>query len=236
MDDGAILGALHNNRAELFRCGETANCTDTDLVLLVWRSRRLSNLARGYLHVLVAKRIDHVIRRQASLGEFGRIQPDAHCVFALAKDHHVADALYALQRVAHVDIQVIADEQRVVLPLVSVKTEHHDERTGVLIDRDPGLLHDTGQPAHHGGGAVVDVNGCDVQVAIQIEDRGYTTRSVVAAAGADIPHALGAIDGALQESSDAGFYSLRICARIVRVDGYRGRGQVGKLRHRQCGD
>ena len=49
-----------------------------------------------------------------------RIEPQPHGVLPLAENDRVADARHALQRVLHVDVEIIAQKQAVVLPVFGI--------------------------------------------------------------------------------------------------------------------
>ena len=69
---------------------------------------RLADLAGGDLHVLLADRVDDVLRRQAAGLELLRVEPDPHAVVAGAEDVDVADAVDAAQLVADAQRGVVA--------------------------------------------------------------------------------------------------------------------------------
>jgi hypothetical protein len=70
----------------------------------------LTNLACGDLDVLLLQCVEHGGRRQAALSHASGIEPQAHGIFAFAKNKHIADAWDALDGISDVKIDVIADE------------------------------------------------------------------------------------------------------------------------------
>ena len=86
------------------------------------------------------------------------------------------------RRVAHVDVKVVADEQRVVAIVFSVEACGQHERTGVLVRCNAGRLHFGRQAAKRRRSTVLYVDRSDVEVASQVERRRDIARSVVAAA------------------------------------------------------
>ena len=71
-------------------------------------------MSRGYLHVLLA-RSGYVRSGKATRRQPHRIKPQAHGIFALAKDNDVAHAFHALNGVTHVKIKVVADKNKLLL-------------------------------------------------------------------------------------------------------------------------
>src|SRR5260370_36739853 len=59
-----------------------------------------------------------------------------------------------------------------------------------------------------------------------MENNIHPTAAVVAAVGGYVTHSLRAVDGLLQQGSDAGFDSLRVGAGVKRAHRDRGRGQI----------
>ena len=72
------------------------------------------------LHVLLGERAQDVGRGEAARGHAQRVEPQAHGIFALAEILHVGDAGDALQRVAHVEINIVAEKQAVVLAVFGI--------------------------------------------------------------------------------------------------------------------
>ncbi len=71
---------------------------------------RLPELAGRNLDILLVERIHHIGCRQAAGSQAHRIEPHAHGVLARAEVHHIAHAGHALERVVHVNIEVVGDE------------------------------------------------------------------------------------------------------------------------------
>ena len=67
----------------------------------------------------------------------------------------VTHAANALDRVADVEVEIVADEERVVLPVIGVEAGAENEVAGVLADGDAGLLHFGRQTSEGAGGAVL---------------------------------------------------------------------------------
>ena len=103
---------MFSNSRRLAQAPERA---DAELVHLARRRGRLAEAAGGDLDVLLAQRVDDVAGGQLARREALRIEPEPHRVLALAEDDDVADAGHALERVLDVDVDVVAEEERVVV-------------------------------------------------------------------------------------------------------------------------
>ena len=123
----AVCAGLDDDVLELADFGQASGGAHAELVHLICRRRLRADRAGGDLHVLLAQRVGHVAGRQAAAGQPVRIEPQPHREAALAEDDDVADARHALQRVADVAIEVVADEQRVVAVVVGVEADARRE-------------------------------------------------------------------------------------------------------------
>ena len=83
---------------------------------------------------------------------------------------------------------------------------------------------------------VLNVHGCEVGIAVQLEGRGNRTGTVVAAVGGHVLHPLGAVDLLLQGNRDCRLDSLRAGADVSAADVDLRRREVGELRDRQGGN
>ena len=228
-----VFRALHHDMVELLGIAQTAHGAHADLVVLAGRRGLLPHLARRHLDVLLAQGAAHVAGGEVARGQLHRVQPEPHGIFALAENDHVAHALHPLQRVAHVQVKIVADEELVVLAFIGIKTVRHHERAGVLGDADAGGLHFGGQAPQRAGSAVLHVHRRHIQVAVQVKGGADGAGPVIAAGRAHVAHALSPVDGLLQQRGHAGLHRLRVCAGIKGAHADGGRRQVGILRHRQ---
>ena len=105
----AVGRVLDDDFVELVRVREPAHDAHRDLESLLRVGWRLPELAGGNLDVLLLERVHHVGCGQAAGGQAHGIEPHAHGVLALAEDHYIAHAGHALERVLHVDVQVVGD-------------------------------------------------------------------------------------------------------------------------------
>jgi hypothetical protein len=102
-DAGDILQArdltggagLDDDAAKVFLGGQAALGVDRHLEFCRARQRRRAQLTRGDLDVLLANRLDDVIRGEAATGDFLRIEPDAHRELAGAEHLHIAHTVQA---------------------------------------------------------------------------------------------------------------------------------------------
>src|SRR5215472_2214488 len=236
LDQGTIAPPLDHDAVEFARVVQASGGADADLVGKIGGRRRLSHLARGHLHVLLAQGIHHVRRGQVARRQFDWVEPQAHGIFAFAKDDDVAHALQPFEGIANVNVKIVADEQIVVAVVIGIEAESYYERAGVLVDAYARGLYFDRQPAQDGSGAVLHVDGGNIQAAVQVKHYADSAAAVVVAVRGHIAHALGPVDGLLQQCSYAGFHYLRIRSGIEGADGNRGRRQVGVLRDRQRRD
>ena len=105
----AVLARLDDDVLELRTSRQPARRAHAQLIHLVGRRRRVADAAGGDLHVLLAQRADDVAGRQAARRQLVRVEPQPHRELALAEDDDVADAGHALERVAHVEVDVVAE-------------------------------------------------------------------------------------------------------------------------------
>ncbi len=193
---------------EFLRVAQPSHGPHADLIGLPRGRGLLSHLPRGYLHILFAQGAGHVRGSQVAFGQPHWIKPEPHGIFALAKDNYVAHALHALDGIADVKIKVVADKQAVILVFVRIKTERHNKRASVLADAHARGLHFNGQASQRGGSAVLHIDRSNVQVAVKIKGSADGTGAVIAAGGAYVAHAFGAVDGLFQQGGHAGFHRL----------------------------
>ena len=186
---------------------------DAELVHLPRWRRRLADAAGGDLDVLLAQRTDHVAGRDLARGEAIGIEPQAHRILALAEDGDVADAGHALQGVAHVDVEVVAQEERVVLSLLREDAHRHHEAGGLLLHADAVGAHFCRHAAERLVHAVLHVDGGDVLVAGDVERDGDRRDTTVGARRGHVQHALDAVDGLLERGRDRRLDFLRVRRR-----------------------
>src|SRR5664280_639339 len=155
---------------------------------------------------------------------------DRHGILALAEDDDVTDTLNALERVAYIEVEIIADEEVVVLTFIGVEAGGKNEGAGVLGNGDAGGLHFRRQATEGAGGAVLDVDGSDVEIAIEVEGRGDAAGAIVAAGGAEVAHAFRAVDGLLKKSGNAALDGERVGAVVERADRDLRRRELRELR------
>ena len=179
---------------------------------------------------------DHVGGRELAGGQLGGIEPDAHGVLALAEDDDVADARNALQRVLHVDVEVVGDVLVREAVVGRIEAGGKDEIRVRLGDGDAGVLDFLRKPAECGGDAVLHVDGGDVQVVARAEGDVDAAGAVVGAGRGDVVHALDAVDLLLQRNGDRRLHHLRIGADVVAGDVDLRRSQVRIERDWQRGN
>ena len=165
-----------------------------------------------------------------------RVEPDPHGVLALAEDDHVADAGHALQGVAHVRVQVVADEARAVAVVLGEEAQPAHEARGVLGDGHAEVADVGGQAAHHLVDPVLDVDRREVGVARDLEVDVDRRDPAVGARGLHVRHALDAVHDLLDRRGDGALDRLRVGARVEGRDRHRRRRQLGVARDRKPRD
>ena len=110
-NERTVSPRLDDDVLEFADFAQPSGGADAQLVELVGGGGFRADAARGHLHVLLAQRAGDVTSAEAAAGQTVRVEPKAHGEPALAEDDHVAHARYPLQRVPHVPIDVVADEE-----------------------------------------------------------------------------------------------------------------------------
>src|SRR5581483_10616543 len=98
-----------------------------------------------------------------------RVEPDAHGIFALAKDDDIAHARHALDGVLHINIKVVGDELVGVACIAGKEPGGEYEVVADLGDGDAGLVHGRRQPSLNAGDAVLYVDCGDVEAVVRVE-------------------------------------------------------------------
>jgi hypothetical protein len=218
------------------RLGEATGGPHADLVELPALDGRLADLPRRDLHVLLAQRVGDVAGGEPARGEPRRVHPEAHRVLALAEDDDVGDAGDALERVADEDVEVVAQEERVVAVVLVVDACAEDESARALRDRDADVPHLRGQPSRRRRHPVLHVDGREVLVAREIEGGRDGADAVVRARGGEIEQSLDAVDRLLDGDGDGRLDGLRAGAGVDRRDRDLRWRELGVLRDRQRRD
>src|SRR5579883_2431433 len=165
----AIGRALQNDLFEFLWSGEAPHNAKRNLEILRRRSRRAPELAGRNFDVLLLDRIDDIGGRQSAGRQPGRIEPDAHGIFALAKNDDIAHALDALERVFDIDIEIVRDVLVRQASVGRIEPYSKDEVRIRLRDCDTGVLDFLRQTALCRVYAVLHVNGSDVEVIPGVE-------------------------------------------------------------------
>ena len=216
----AVGAGLENDVFEFRGLDHASDGADADLIVLAGVRRRLADAAGRHLHVLFLQRAQDVGGGEAAAGQTHRVQPQAHGVLSFAEDDHVGDARHALDGVADVHVQIIAEEEAVVFAVLGVDAGGEDEAGGGLGDVDAGGADFDGQAAQRGVDAILHVHGGEVDIAGDVEGDGDGAGAVVAGVRGHVLHALDAVDLLLDGSGDGGFHGLRVGAGIEAGDGH----------------
>ena len=210
----AVCSCLQDDVFEFRRFDEAAYRADADLITLVRPRRRLANLAGSYLDVLLGKSTQNVGGSESARGHTERVEPQAHGVFSLAKILYVSDAGNTLQRVAHVEVNVVAEKKAAVLTMLGIDTRAEHEIARRLCDADAGSFHLVGKPAKRLVHAVLNVYGGEIDVARDVKSDVDVARAVISTRGGHVLHAFDAVDLLLERRCDRRFYGLRVGAVV----------------------
>ncbi len=232
-DEGSVTTGLQNDVVELRDFGEPTQGAHADLIHLGGRGGLGSYLARGNLHILLLQSRDNIAGRKSACCQPGRIEPQAHGIFALAEYLHIGDARNTLQRVLDINVDVVADELVGVAIAVAVEAGRHDERCRHLVNDDAGIFDFVGQAAGHALHTILNVDGCQIERAGQFESNVDGTAAVITAGGSHVAHAFHAIDGFFQQSGYGGLDGLGVGAGVEGADRDLWWRQVRKLCHRE---
>ncbi len=195
---------------------QTARGAHADLVRLSLTRGRVADAAGGDLNVLLAQRIDDVAGGQLARGQLGRVEPEAHRVLAFAEDHDVADAGKALERVLHVDVDVVAHEERVVSAGLAVHASAEHEVRRLFLDGDAGRPHLGRHASDRLVDAILDVDRGEIDVTGHVEGDVDLADAGVRARRGHVEHALDAVNRLLERCRDCGFDRLGVGAGVER--------------------
>ena len=227
------IGADHD-AAELLGGDQASLRLHVELELGRIAGRSCADAAHRRLHILLLDRRDDVRGREIQADQPVHVEPDAHRVIQPSEQLRIADARRARQAVQHVDGDVVADEQRVLLAALAVELQELQDRGGTLAHGKAVALHlgrQLGQRLLH---AIVDVDRVDVGIGSQLEADGQRVAAVVAAVGLHVDHLVDADDLRFQRLRDRRLHHRGGCARVAGGDRHLRRHDVGKLRDRDA--
>ena len=125
--------------------GETADGAHADLEILAGHGGLRAHLSGGDFDVLLRESVDDIVGGEGAAGHAHGIKPEAHGIFALAEDEDVGHAGDALEAVADVNVEIVADEERGVALVGREDGAAEDEVLRGLGDGDADLLDGGGQ-------------------------------------------------------------------------------------------
>lgn len=134
MDQPSIVVRLEDHVGKLVRIGQPAERGHGVLEHLAGIDRRLANLSRRHLHVLLCHGIDHVTGSQVPRRQFLRIEPEPHAVIALAQVGDVADALEPGQFIAQLDGGVVTQVEAIARVVRREQVDDHQHAGRLLLD------------------------------------------------------------------------------------------------------
>ena len=157
------------------------------------RDGLLAQYARRRFAVLVLEGLLQVLHRQPEVGQPVGLHPYLHGVVAAADVRDAADALHAAQHVQHVERGVVREVYFVELGVVRQQRDGHQPARSLLFDRDA-VLDDFGREARLGLlHAVLNLDGRQVGVRVDVEGHGGGETSRVAARRLHVEHAGGSV-------------------------------------------
>ena len=232
----ASLAGLHDDVLEFIDLGEPSDRAHAHREHLAGLGGLVAERAGRHLHVLLAQRVQHVAGCQASGRELAGIQPQPHRVAPLAEDDHVAHARHALEGIADVQIEVVADVQVAVAVVPAEEADPAHEPGGHLGHGDS-VGTDVGRHPPEGGvDAVLHVDGGQVVIARDVEGDRDGGDPRVGGRGGHVGHALDAVDHLLERRRDRALHRLRVGAGVEGRDRDGRRRELGIPRNRQRGD
>ena len=234
----AVAAAGDHHFGELGHFGQPSLSPHAQVEHLIGGGRRVAERTGGDLDVLLAQRVDDVAGGEPARRQLAGIEPQPHRVAALAEDDDVADAGHALDGVADVAVEVVADELGVVAVVAREEAQSAHEPRGVLDDGDA-VGADVGRhPSQRLVDAVLDVDRRQVGVTVDAEGDRDGAHPAVGARRLEIGHPLHAVDHLFERRGHGRFHRLGVGAGVDRRHRHRGRGQLGKAgdRNRRNGD
>ena len=123
----AVRTCLQNDVFKFRWLDEPSHRAHADLITLIRARRGLADLSGSDLDILLGKRAQNVRCSQAACRHAKRVEPQAHGIFPLAKILYVGDTGNPLERVAHVEIDIVAEKKAAVLAVVGVDARAEDE-------------------------------------------------------------------------------------------------------------
>ncbi len=166
------------------------------------------------------------------------IEPDAHGVLALAEDDHVAHARNTLERVLHVNVEIVGDVLVREAAIGRIEAGRKHEVRVRFGDGDAGVLDFLRQTAGRRRNAVLHVDRGDVQVIAGAKNDVDVAGAVVGTGRGDVVHALDAVDLLLQRRGHRRLHHLRVRAHVVAGNRHlrRRKSRIQRDRQRRYAD
>ncbi len=223
------------NAAELVRRLQALGAYNCRVQALTHDRRQAAQLARGDLDVLCLQCITDVQRRQAEVIEFGRIEPDAHCVLR-TEQLIVANATRSADGVLDMGGNIVADIGAGQGAVRGHKADDQQEIPGRLGDTQALLLNFRRQERCGQLQFVLHLHLGDIRVGTLFEVQGNRHAAVLVTLGREVQQVIDAAHLLLDNLGDRVLHRLRGGTGIVDGYGNRRRSDAGVLRHRQGRD
>ena len=166
------------------------------------RDGLLAQYACRRFAVLVLEGLLQVLHRQSEVGQPVGLHPDLHGVVAAADVRDAAHALHAAQHVQHVQRGVVRQVDFVELGVVRQQRDGHQAARSLLLDRNAVLNHlgrETCLGLLH---AVLNFDGRQVGVRVDVEGDGGRKTARVAARRLHVEHSGGSVELLLDRRGD----------------------------------
>ena len=224
--DLAVIAGADDDVAKLLFIRQAPEGIDRDLER---RSgiRCLADRAGRHLHVLLAHGGDDIAGGQATGGDQVRVEPQAHAVFTRAPHQHIVDPRQARQLIAHLQVGIVGDVERVITLVGGQQVDHHEDvRRGFLRDHAQ-ALHLFGQARQSPRHTVLHLDLGHVRVGALGEGRGQDHAAIGGRLRGHVKHALNPGDHLFQRRRHRLGNHLRVGPRIRRRHLHRGRRDGG---------
>ncbi len=216
--------------------GQAALRVDGELEFGAGGCGRRAHGAGGHLGVLLADRADHLGRGETTRGELGGVKPDAHGVVARTKQDDRAHARYAQQVVAHIELAVVAQIERITAVVRAHQVNHHGQVGAALFGGQADLAHDLGQAGQRAVDAVLHRGFSGFGAGADLEGDGECHGAIGGGLRIEIQQVLDATDLLLQRRGHGLADHTRVGARELRAHHDLWRRHLGVLGERQLED
>ncbi len=231
--DLAVRSGPHHDVREFVFRGQTSLRVDRELEGRAARRGRCAQHSGSDLQVLLADGPDHVGGRELPGGQFVRIEPYAHAVFAGPEHLRGAHTRNARQLVLHAQMREVREIQHVVAVVGREKVHDHDEVGRGLLGGHADALHFGRQPRQCLRHAVLHLHLRVVEISAGREGHGEREPPVGRRLREHVEHAFDPVERLLERSGHALGDHFRIGAGIGGMNDHRRRRHARVFADRQ---